>query len=118
MIARETVLDLVLERRGSHRPPLRSHEDIVTDSDWFHEHDDLLDDDPDLAGAQYSVEFLEDVLSTLNAEITDATSKLVRRVRDLGGDTGAAEYGIYDGDDRTANAYCARIADLEEREKV
>ena len=61
---------------------------------------------------------MEARLSTVKTEITDVTNVLVRHVRDLGGDTKAAEYGIYDGDDRIANMLCARIAELEEEKKV
>ena len=123
-IAMETVRVLALERRGGHplRLPLRSQEDIEACeklvTDWFREHDDLHTNDPDLADARECVENLEDRLSTFNTDITDATSHLVRVVSDLGGDTGAAEYGIYDGDDCIAKMFCARIADLEESEKV
>ena len=123
-IALETVGVLALERRGGHplRLPLRSQEDIEACeklvTDWFREHDDLHTNDPDLADAQEYVENLEDRLSTINTEISGVTSQLVREVSGLGGDTGAAEYGIYDGDDCTAKFFCARIADLEETEKV
>ena len=72
----------------------------------------------DLANALAFVAHMEARLSTLNTKITDITNVLVRHVRDLGGDTKAAEYGIYDGDDRIANMLCARIAELEEEEKV
>ena len=73
------------------------------------------------ASAKAHVAHLGARLMMLDAEIADATSKLVRRVREIGGDIEAAEcaeVGIYDGDDREAMMYCAIIAELEARLKV
>ena len=69
----------------------------------------------DLAKAPTLVADLESQLSTLNTEITDEVNMLVRRVHELGGDTGAAEHGTYHGDDSSANRHCATIADLKEK---